>query len=188
MWCVCDCRSFCVFVTDKSFTSPGMSHRVSWITSTPWKVLFPSHTFPEEAVTPVSSPLSDYSVILATSRLEDPFFDMTANSTHALTKLSIEVKIAFCIFFLTVSIRLPICLLILPLKHLSNISTFTTFSLVVGIPSPFLRVNFRSTEPLFTATLCCPLFATSPKITFCSNSSNWLRAFCFAVFSLNLKP
>ena len=59
-------------------------------------LLFPD-AFPKEALFPTCSPRSEFAATLVTSRTDDAFIDLIANSILAATMLSIAVKIAFCI-------------------------------------------------------------------------------------------
>ena len=126
LWWVCGCRSKCVPGTDKSLTSSWILCRVSsFIFVTP-NVLF-SDAFSKEALVPVRSLRSEFADTLVTSRPEDAFIDLIANSILGATMLSMAVKIAFCILSSTVSTILLISLSILSLKHLSKVFTLLYF-------------------------------------------------------------
>ena len=66
-------------------------------------MLFLSDMFSKEAVIPTCSQSSEFTITLATSRSDDVFPDLTANSIFGVIMLSIAVKIAFWILFSTVS-------------------------------------------------------------------------------------
>ena len=179
VWWVCDCQPKCVPGTDFLLTLSGMLLRVSSFAFNTSSVLFLSDEFLQEAVIPTRSPRSELAVTLAASRPEDAFIDLTANSILGVIILSIAVKLAFRILSSTVSTMLPISLSILSLKNLSQVWTFTAFSLAVKLLPLWLTVNFWSTVLLLTTNFCCLPLAASPMITSWSKSSNWLKNFPF---------
>ena len=77
---MCGCRSKCVPGTDNSLTLSEIMFRVPSFTFNTCSVLFHSDTFSKGAIIPICSPRSEFSVTLATSRLEDAFIDLIANS------------------------------------------------------------------------------------------------------------
>ena len=79
-----------------------------------------SDAFSKEALIPTRSPRYEFAVTLVTSRPEDAFIDLIANSILGATMFSIAVKIAFCILSSTLSTVLLI--------SLSILNTFPKFS------------------------------------------------------------
>ena len=93
-------------------------------------LLFPDG-ISKEAIILTCSPLSQFAVTLVTSRPEDAFIDLIANSILGAIMLSIAVKNPVYILSSTVSAMLFISLSILSLKHLSNVFIFTVLSLTI---------------------------------------------------------
>ena len=58
-----------------------------------------SDAFSKEALIPTRSPRSEFAITLVTSRPEDAFIDLIANSILGATMLSIAAKISFWILF-----------------------------------------------------------------------------------------
>ena len=91
LWWVCGYRLKHVSGTDNSFTSSGMSCRVSSFTfDTPSVLLFPD-ACSKEALIPTCSLRSELADTLVASRPEDAFIDLIANSILGVTMLSIAV-------------------------------------------------------------------------------------------------
>ena len=113
-------QTACVPRADNPFTLSWKLHRVSsFIFVTPNVSLF-TDAFSREALIPVYSLRSECADTLVTSRSEDAFIDLIANSILGAIMLSIAANIAFCILSSTVSTILFISLSILSLKHLSK--------------------------------------------------------------------
>ena len=128
-WCdECVCRSKCVSGSDNSLTSSGMLCRVSSYLLDTCSILLFRDAFSKEVLILTCSPRSEFVVTLVTSRPEDAFIHLIANSILGVTMLSKAVKIAFCILFSTVSTKLLISLSIFSLKHLSKGFTFIVLS------------------------------------------------------------
>ena len=109
-------------------------------------LLFPD-AFSKGGIIPTCSPRSEFTVTPVTSRPEDAFIDLTANSILGATTLSKAVKIAFCILSSTVSTKLLISLSILLLKHLSKVFTLAVLSLAAVLLLEVLTVKSRSLVP-----------------------------------------
>ena len=128
-----DRRSNCVPRADNPFTLSWKLHRVSsFIFVTPNVSLF-TDAFSREALIPVYSLRSECADTLVTSRSEDAFIGLIANSILGAIMLSIAANIAFCILSSTVSTILFISLSILSLKHLSKVFTLIAFPLTVEL-------------------------------------------------------
>ena len=69
----------------KTCTSSGMFSRVSSFTFGTRSVLLFSDAFSKEALIPTRSPRSEFAVTLVTSRPEDAFIDLIANSILGAT-------------------------------------------------------------------------------------------------------
>ena len=91
----CGFRSKCVSGNDNSLTSSGMFCRVSSFTFDTHSMSLFSDAFSKKALIPTHSPRSQFAVTLVTSRPEDAFIDLFANSILGATMLSIAAKIAF---------------------------------------------------------------------------------------------
>ena len=114
-WWMCDCRSNCVPGTDNSLTPSWELRRASsFILVTPIMLLF-SDAFSKEAPIPACSLHSEFADTLVTSRPENAFNDLIANSIFGATILSMAAKIALYILSSTVSTILFISLSILSL-------------------------------------------------------------------------
>ena len=95
-----------------------MLRRVSSFTIDTCSILLFPDAFSKEVLIPTCSLRSELADTLVTSRPEDPFIDLIANSNIGATMLSIAVKIAFCILSSTLSTILLLSLSIFSLKHL----------------------------------------------------------------------
>ena len=179
LWWVCVCRWKCVPEADNSLTSSGMLFRVSSFPfDTCCTLLFPD-AFSKEALIPTCSLHSEFAAPLVASRPEDAFNDVIANSILGATRLSIAVKIAFCILSSIVSTILLISLSTFSLKHLSKVFTFTVLSLVAVVLLKVLAVKSRSLVPSLTTGFSWLSLAALPRILSWSKSSNWLRRLLF---------
>ena len=172
LWWVCGCRSKCASGTDNSLTSSGMLCRISSFTFATPNVLLFSDAFSKWALIPPCSLRSEFADTLATSRPEDAFIDLIANSIFGATMLSMAVKIAFCILSSTVSTILLISLSILSLKHLSKVFTFIAFQLSTELLLKVPTVKSRSLEPSLTTKISCLSLAALPITKSWSKSCN----------------
>ena len=187
LWWVCGCRSKCVSGIDDPLTSSWMLCRVkSFIFVTPNVLLF-SDAFSKEALIPACSLRSEFADTLVTSRPEDAFIDLIANSILGATMLSMAVKFAFCILSSTASTLLFISLSILSLKHFSRVFTFIAFQLSTELLLKVPTVKSRSLEPSLTTTFSCLALVALPIIIFWSKSTNWLRSLLFDCFFLRVE-
>ena len=159
---------------------------LSFTFNTPSVSLLPG-ALSKGALIPTCSLRSEFAGTLVTSRPEDAFIDLIANSILGATMLSIAVKIAFCILSSTVSTILFISLSILSLKHLSKIFTFITFPLTIELSLQVPTVKSRSLVPPLTTVLSCLSLAALPMIMSWSKSSIWLRSHLFDCLFLRVE-
>ena len=164
-----------------------MFSRVSSLTLGTCSVLLFSDAFSIEALIPTRSPRSEFAITLVTSRPEDAFIDLIANSIFGATMFSIAVKIALCILSSTVPTILLISLSILSLKRLSKVFTFITFSLTAVLLLELLTVKSRSFVPILTTAFSCLSLTALPIIISWSKSSNWLRSLLFDCLFLRVE-
>ena len=151
LWWVCVCRSKRVSGTKNSLSSSEMLCRVSSYTFHTCSILSFPDAFSKGPLNTTCSTRSEFAVTLVAFRREDAFIDLIANSILGATMLSIAVKIAFWILSSTASTILHISLSILSLKHLSKVSTFTAFSLVLKLLPEVPTVKSWSLVTLITA-------------------------------------
>ena len=130
---------------------------------------------------------SEFAHTLVTSRPEDAFIDLIANSIFGATILSMAAKIAFCILSSTVSTKLFIFLSILPLKHLSKVFTVIAFLFIAVLTLEVPTVKSWSLVPSLTTTFSCLSLAVLPIIISWSKSSNWLRNVLFDCLFLRIE-
>ena len=175
-WWAGDCWSNCVPATDNSPTlSWGLQRFSSFAFVMPNVPLF-SDALPKEVFILSWSLRSEFPDTLITSRPEDAFIDLIANSILGAMMLSIATRIAFCILSSTVSTILLISLSIFSLKHLSKVFTFNAFSLTIELTLEVPPVKFWSSTPPLTTTFSRLSLVVLPMITSWSKSSNWLRS------------
>ena len=152
-----------------------------------WNVVSSLIAFSKKALVPTCSLRSEFADTLVTSRREDAFIDLIANSILGAIMLSKVVKIAFCILSSTVSMILLISLSIFSLKHLSKVFTLIAFPLITELFLEVPTVKSRSLVPSLTTGFSCLSLTALPLIISWSKSSNWLRSLLFDCLFLQVE-
>ena len=115
------CQPKYVFETGNSPTSSGSNPRVLSVKLSSWNVSILSKAFSKRVVIPDCSSRAELAKTRATSRADDAFIDLTANSILGVIKLFTVAQMAFYILPSTVSTTL--------LTSLANLSMRLFYSL-----------------------------------------------------------